>query len=64
MCFLESDSVAMQPEATSLHQPAAVPGLRIPAETWSFGNSSARRLTQPCVFPGKASIDVQLHTDV
>lgn len=63
MCFLESDSVAVQPEATSLYQPAAVPGLRIPAETRSFVNSSAHRLTQPCVFPGRAGIDIQLHAD-
>lgn len=55
MCFTESDSVALEPEATYLHQPAA--------ETRSFISSSADPLTRLYVFPGKACIHAQHHAD-
>lgn len=60
---MESDSVALEPEATYLHQPATVHGLRIPAETRSFISSSTDHLTQLYVFPGKACVYAQHHAD-
>lgn len=53
VCFIESDSVALESEATYLHQPAVVHGLRIPAETRSFISSSTDCLTQLRVFQAK-----------